>query len=279
MTAASACSNWTGSSHWRRVTHSSRSIAMCTGGPPKPMQPIRPHSRTISRNRGGAAVTGGIMPPPACRQGWRAPRRNHPVAQLEETELAPSWLEQFERWHAEFAGAGAHEPTAMVLATAAADGQPSARTVLLKGVDERGFEFFTNLDSRKGRELAENPRASLLFPWYELQRQVVVVGAVEPVEEARADAYFASRPYGSRIGAHASRQSSVIGDRSVLEAAQAELEARYPPDGPVPRPERWSGFRVLPATVEFWQGRPNRLHDRLRFRLADGAWVVERLSP
>ena len=201
------------------------------------------------------------------------------MARLDATDLAGSWLEQFERWQAEFAGAGAHEPTAMVLATAAADGQPSARTVLLKGVDERGFEFFTNLASRKGRELAENPRASLLFPWYELQRQVVVVGAVEPVEAARADAYFASRPYGSRIGAHASRQSSVIADRSVLEDAQAALEARYPPDGPVPRPEAWSGFRVRPETVEFWQGRPNRLHDRLRFRREEEGWLVERLSP
>jgi pyridoxamine 5'-phosphate oxidase len=198
---------------------------------------------------------------------------------LEETELAGSWLEQFERWQAEFGAVAAHEATAMVLATATANGQPSARTVLLKGVDERGFEFFTNLDSRKGTELAANPHASLLFPWYELQRQVIVVGPVEPVEEARADDYFASRPYGSRIGARASRQSSVIEGREVLERAQAELEARYPPPGPVPRPERWSGFRVVPETVEFWQGRADRLHDRLRFRLAGGGWVVERLSP
>ncbi len=201
---------------------------------------------------------------------------------LDERDLAATWLEQFERWQAEFAAAGAHEPTAMVLATAAGDGQPSARTVLLKGVDERGFEFFTNLDSRKGRELEENPRASLLFPWYELQRQVVVVGAVEPVDTARADAYFASRPYGSRIGALASRQSSVVSDRGVLERAQAELEARYPPTGAVPRPERWSGFRVIPASVEFWQGRANRLHDRLRYRRGEaggGGWLVERLSP
>jgi len=201
------------------------------------------------------------------------------VAHLDESDLAGSWLEQFERWQAEFAAAGAHEPTAMVLATAAADGQPSARTVLLKGVDGRGFEFFTNLGSRKGRELAENPRASLLFPWYELQRQVVVVGTVEPVDPARADAYFASRPYGSRIGAHASRQSSVIAGRSALEEAEADLQARYPPDRPVPRPEHWSGFRVVPASVEFWQGRPNRLHDRLRFRLEEQRWIVERLSP
>ena len=200
---------------------------------------------------------------------------------LDEHDLAATWLEQFERWQAEFAAAGAHEPTAMALATAAADGQPSARTVLLKGVDERGFEFFTNLDSRKGRELEENPRASLLFPWYELQRQVVVVGAVEPVDTARADAYFASRPYGSRIGALASRQSSVVSDRGVLERAQAELEARYPPTGAVPRPARWSGFRVIPASVEFWQGRANRLHDRLRYRRAEAGdgWLVERLSP
>jgi pyridoxamine 5'-phosphate oxidase len=200
---------------------------------------------------------------------------------FDEHDLAGTWLEQFERWHAEFGAASAHEPTAMVLATAAADGQPSARTVLLKGVDERGFEFFTNLDSRKGRELAENPRASLLFPWYELQRQVVVVGGVEQVEEARADAYFASRAYGSRIGALASSQSQVIADRRVLEDAAAELEARYPPGAPVPRPERWSGFRVLPYSVEFWQGRPDRLHDRLRFRRDDdgGGWLVERLSP
>jgi pyridoxamine 5'-phosphate oxidase len=198
---------------------------------------------------------------------------------LDERDLAASWLEQFERWQAEYAAAAAHEPTAMVLATAAADGQPSARTVLLKGVDERGFEFFTNLDSRKGRELAENPRASIVFPWYELQRQVVVVGAVEAVDAARADAYFASRPYGSRIGALASRQSSVIADRGVLERVTAEIEAAHPPGEPVPRPERWSGFRVLPASVEFWQGRANRLHDRLRFRREADRWVVERLSP
>jgi pyridoxamine 5'-phosphate oxidase len=146
-------------------------------------------------------------------------------------------------------------------------------------VDDRGFEFFTNLDSRKGRELEENPRASLVFPWYELQRQVVVVGAVEAVDAARADAYFASRPYGSRIGALASRQSSVIADRGVLERARAELEAVHPPGRPVARPERWSGFRVLPASVEFWQGRANRLHDRLRFRREADRWLVERLSP
>ncbi len=219
------------------------------------------------------------MPPPRGRVGGAGAESSPVERTLEEGGLAATWLEQFESWHAEFSAAGAHEATAMVLATASAGGQPSARTVLLKGVAERGFEFFTNLDSRKGRELAENPRASLLFPWYELERQVVVVGAVEPVEQARADDYFASRPYGSRIGAHASRQSTVIAARSVLEQAQAEAEARWPPPGPVPRPERWSGFRVAPETVEFWQGRPDRLHDRLRFRRDDAGWVVERLSP
>ena len=199
---------------------------------------------------------------------------------LREGDLAPTWLAQFEAWREETLAAIPAEPEAMVLATADAEGQPSARTVLLKGVDERGFEFFTNLDSRKGREIAENPRASLVFPWYALRRQVVVVGAVVGVEPERADAYFATRAYGSRIGALASRQSSVIADRSVLEAARTELEARYPPEGHVPRPERWSGFRVEPETVEFWQGRRDRLHDRLRFRRrAGGEWLLERLSP
>jgi pyridoxamine 5'-phosphate oxidase len=199
---------------------------------------------------------------------------------LGESDIAPSWLEQFERWRAQTIAAEVPEPDAMVLATASASGQPSARTVLLKGVDERGFEFFTNLDSRKGRELAENPRASLVFPWYALRRQVVVVGGVSAVEPSRADAYFATRAYGSRIGAMASRQSSVIADRSVLEAAKAELQERYPPEGDLPRPERWGGFLLEPESVEFWQGRRDRLHDRLRFRREGaGDWILERLSP
>lgn len=203
-----------------------------------------------------------------------------PERGLSESELAASWLEQFRSWHEQIAAAGVAEPDAMVLASAAADGTPSARSVLLKGVDERGFELFTNFDSRKGRELTENPRASLVFPWYALRRQVVVVGDVTVVDSARAEEYFASRPYGSRIGALASRQSSVIPERGVLEEAKARLEARYPPSGAVPRPERWGGFRVVPETVEFWQGRRDRLHDRLRFRrLGEGEWTLERLSP
>jgi pyridoxamine 5'-phosphate oxidase len=198
---------------------------------------------------------------------------------LDEHELAPSWLEQFLAWAREIEAAGVPEPEAMVLATADADGRPSARTVLLKGVDERGFEFFTNLQSRKGRELAANPRASLVFPWYQLRRQVVVVGTVERVEEQRADAYFASRAYGSRLGALASRQSTVIPSREPLERARAELERRYPPGAEVPRPGHWGGLRLAPETVEFWQGRRDRLHDRLRFRRAEAGWTVERLSP
>jgi len=200
---------------------------------------------------------------------------------LDEQDLAPTWLEQFEAWRGEAEGSAVHEPDAMVLATADAAGRPSARTVLLKGIDGRGFTFFTNLDSRKGRELDQNPRASLLFPWYPLGRQVVVGGSVSGVADEEADAYFEGRPYGSRIGALASRQSEVIPSRAVLDRAKIELEARYPPDGPaVPRPPRWSGFRLAPEMVEFWQKRPDRLHDRLRYRRVSGdEWVVERLSP
>ena len=200
-------------------------------------------------------------------------------ASLDVGDLAGDWLSQFVRWHEEYAAGGPEEPDAMVLSTAAANGQPSARSVLLKGVDEQGFEFFTNRGSRKGRELAENPRASLLFPWYSMRRQVIVVGAVVPVSDERADEYFASRAYRSRLGALASRQSSVISDRGVLERKLAALVERYPEGGPVPRPEIWSGFRVVPETVEFWQGRRDRLHDRLRFRRIDTEWIVERLSP
>jgi pyridoxamine 5'-phosphate oxidase len=198
---------------------------------------------------------------------------------LDERDLASGWLEQFEGWFEEAAAAGMFEPQAMVLATADGDGQPSARTVLLKGFDERGFEFFTNLDSRKGRELAANPRASLVFPWYGLRRQVVVVGSASALGEERADAYFASRPYGSRVSALASEQSSVIASRAALEEERAQLERRYPSAGEVPRPPRWSGFRVAPETVEFWQGRRDRLHDRLRFRRSGELWTVERLAP
>lgn len=199
--------------------------------------------------------------------------------ELREQDLAAGWLEQFAAWRAELLAAELPEPDAMVLATAAADGRPSARTVLLKGVSERGFEFFTNLDSRKGRDIAANPRAAVVFPWYALRRQVVATGTVGPVSRERAEEYFASRAYGSRISAAASPQSQVISSRAELLAARAELERAHPPGGPVPRPERWSGLVLEPDSVEFWQGRPDRLHDRLRFRRDGGGWAIERLAP
>ena len=167
----------------------------------------------------------------------------------------------------------------MVLATADADGRPGGRTVLMKQLDSRGLVFYSNRGSRKGRELAENPRAAAVFPWYAIRRQVIVDGTVEVLDEQASDEYFASRPYRSRIGALASRQSSVISTRQELEEARDQLERRYPPEGPVPRPAWWGGWRVVPDSVEFWQGRRDRLHDRLRYRREGEGWVVERLSP
>lgn len=167
----------------------------------------------------------------------------------------------------------------MVLSTATSDGAPGARTVLLKGLDPRGLVFFTNLGSRKGRELAENPRAALVFLWRSLQRQVVVDGAVEHLPAEESDAYWESRPPGSRLGALASPQSRPISSRREIESRYSELEANHP-DGDPPRPDWWGGLRVVPTQVEFWQGRPDRMHDRLRFRTAEpGDWTVERLAP
>jgi pyridoxamine 5'-phosphate oxidase len=207
-----------------------------------------------------------------------AMRREYVATGLCEEDLADTWLRQFERWLADAVAGGMPEPNAMSLATAGADGRPGVRTVLLKGVDERGFLLFTNYASRKGRELGANPRAALLFPWLELQRQVVVDGTVERISDAQSDAYFVSRPRGAQLGAAASPQSQVIASRDVLEDARAELERAHP--DAVPRPAHWGGLLVIPDSVEFWQGRPDRLHDRLRFRRdAGGAWVVERLAP
>ncbi len=208
-----------------------------------------------------------------------AMRRSYELGGLDEAQLEPTWLAQFERWLADAVAAGVPEPNAMVLATAAPDAVPSSRTVLLKGVDGRGFVLFTNLDSRKATQAVTNPRAALTFPWIALQRQVGVTGAVEAVTPGESDAYFASRPRGSQLGAHASPQSSVVASRDELERAEAAVRERYPGEGPVPRPARWGGLRVVPDAVEFWQGRPNRLHDRLRFRRTETAWVVERLAP
>jgi pyridoxamine 5'-phosphate oxidase len=208
-------------------------------------------------------------------------RRSYERGGLEEADLAPTWSAMLERWLADAEAGGIGEPNAMVVATADADGRPSVRTVLLKGLDEHGLTFFTNYESAKGHDLAVNPMASVLFPWIDLQRQVRLTGPVRRLDAAGSDAYFASRPYGSRIGAAASPQSEVIPDRATLEAAEAALRARHPdPPGDVPRPEHWGGYVVEPDTVEFWQGRANRLHDRLRYRrTADGAWVTERLAP
>ncbi len=207
-------------------------------------------------------------------------RRSYRGGSLSESDLASDWLTQLRRWLDEAARAGLPEPNAMVLATAGADGAPGGRTVLLKEADERGLAFFTNLGSRKARELAENPRAALVFPWHPIQRQVVIDGRVEAVAPDESDAYFASRPRGARLGALASRQSQTLDGREELERRYAELDAAHPDE--VPRPEWWSGLRVVPHTVEFWQGRPDRLHDRLRFRRAEAGaqkWLVERLSP
>jgi pyridoxamine 5'-phosphate oxidase len=199
--------------------------------------------------------------------------------ELLESDLATSWPRQFAAWFADAAAYGLPEPNAMIVATADADGHPSARTVLLKGYDERGFTFFTNYASRKGAELSVNPYASLVFPWFPMQRQVIVTGAVERVTRAETEEYFATRPRGSQLGAWASPQSQVLPDRDAVEAGLAAVEARFG-DGPVPPPPHWGGLRVVPGTVEFWQGRANRLHDRLRFRRTENdVWVLERLAP
>jgi pyridoxamine 5'-phosphate oxidase len=198
---------------------------------------------------------------------------------LRESDVDPDPLKQFLRWFEAAREAGLAEPNAMTLATATRDGVPSARVVLLKGVDERGFVFYTNYESEKGRDLRENPRAALTFFWHDVARQVRISGTVERVNRDESRAYFESRPVGSRIGAAASRQSSVLADRESLEREFARLEAIYP-DGAVPLPDDWGGYRVAPAAIEFWQGQPSRLPDRLRYlRQPDGSWRLERLSP
>ncbi len=200
---------------------------------------------------------------------------------LSEADLAPEPFEQFRRWFAEVEGAGVTEPNAMVVATADARGRPSARTVLLKELDDRGFVFFTGYTSRKGRELEANPWASLVFPWIAAHRQVIVDGPVERVAREVTEAYFATRPRASQLGAWASEQSSVVGSRAELDLALAEAADRFPEGIEIPAPHRWGGFRVVPDTVELWAGGASRMHDRLRYRRDDdgGGWVVERLSP
>jgi pyridoxamine 5'-phosphate oxidase len=198
---------------------------------------------------------------------------------LTEADLDADPFQQFRAWFEQALAANLPEPNAMALATATLDGSPSARMVLLKGFDERGFVWYTNYESRKGGELAANPRAALVFYWAELERQVRAEGRVERATAEESDAYFHSRPQGSQIGAAVSHQSQVLPDRAMLERRAAELAAEY--EGrEIPRPDYWGGYRLVPAVIEFWQGRPNRLHDRLRYRRrADGVWEVERLSP
>jgi pyridoxamine 5'-phosphate oxidase len=200
------------------------------------------------------------------------------VPELRRSDLDPDPLGQFRRWYGEAEAAGIEAPQAMALATATAQGLPSVRMVLLKGADERGYAFFTGYVSRKAAELDANPHAALLFHWAPLGRQVRIEGPVERVPEQESDAYFATRPRGAQLAAAASRQSSVLTERAEIDARVGEL-ARQHEGGDVPRPDHWGGYRLVPQAYEFWQHRDDRMHDRLRYRRADGDWVVERLSP
>lgn len=213
-----------------------------------------------------------------------AMRAHYRAEGLAEQDLAADPVTQFARWFAQAEESGLHEPNAMVASTADEQGRPSSRTVLLKRFDERGFVFFTNYGSRKGRELEVNPACSLLFPWHGIARQVIISGTAERTGRDETARYFRTRPHGSQLGAWASEQSSALASREELDRMYARLAERYPEGEDVPAPPQWGGVRVRPETVEFWQGRENRLHDRLRYvreesaREAD-AWRVERLCP
>lgn len=216
-----------------------------------------------------------------------AMREEYSLTGLAEQDLAADWVDQFDRWLQDAIVAGLPEPNAMVLATASPTGEVASRAVLCKGVDASGVVFYTNLGSDKSRDLAANPRAAVTFPWIGLQRQVHVRGPVERVSDELAERYWASRPRGSRLGAWASPQSSVLPDRDALERLQTEVTERFggPTGGPagesivIPLPDFWGGWRIVPETVEFWQGRRARLHDRLRYRRTTEGWVIERLAP
>jgi pyridoxamine 5'-phosphate oxidase len=206
-------------------------------------------------------------------------RKNYSLGSLDVADADRNPFRQFDAWFAQAVDAKLPEPNTMTLATVDSRGRPSARIVLIKGVDERGFVFFTNYESRKGRELADNPHASLLFYWIELERQVRIEGTVVKASPAESDQYFESRPLGSRIGAWASEQSQVIESRAELEAREKEISAKYGEHPP--RPPHWGGYRLIPDAIEFWQGRPSRLHDRLLYTRAveGGDWQIARLSP
>lgn len=208
-------------------------------------------------------------------------REQYAGAELTVDGIADDPLDQFRHWFNDALDAELDEPNAMILATATPSGAPSARTVLLKGVDERGFIFYTNYESRKARELSQNPNAALVFPWIEIERQVRIEGTVQRLPADESAEYFESRPRGSQLGAWASPQSQVIESRDILEQKLAAVQAKYDAEEPVPCPPHWGGYIVQPTQIEFWQGRPDRLHDRLRYRResAEEDWVLERLAP
>lgn len=206
-------------------------------------------------------------------------RRNYALESLSESDTAADPFAQFKAWFSEALNSQLLEPNAMTLATADRQGRPSARIVLLKGLDEKGFVFYTNYESRKGREMAENPQAALLFNWLELERQIRIEGAIEKVSAAESEAYFQSRPVGSQIGAWASPQSRVIDSREALEQRVAAAQAQYQGLSVLPLPPFWGGYRLVPDVVEFWQGRESRLHDRIRYTWTENTWHKARLAP
>ena len=205
-------------------------------------------------------------------------RKNYTQAGLLESEIVANPFEQFKLWFEQAVAADILEPNAMTVATVTNEGKPSARIVLLKDFDDRGFVFYTNYNSQKGVELQNCPHAALVFLWGDLERQVRIEGKIEFVAESEATSYFHSRPASSQLGAWASEQSTVIADRSILEQKLQQLEAEYQ-DRQIPKPPHWGGVRVIPQKIEFWQGRPSRLHDRLRYQLVEGKWQIDRLAP